>query len=311
MPNIINFCIAVDAWKTENDMKFLGMPHYVASGSCYHNNEKYRFLLLPKYKKDLGKILHEKKLFNIKTVSNICIQILDVLEYIHARGYIHSDIKASNIMLGSQTKSKPVYRKMNFCPDKPPARQLRNTIPKPVRKIPKRNLRPTSCVNYCEDIPYLEDVLIDYNNYDNTPIEEEEVDNTIENELLNQVYLVDFGLATKYLMSNGEHKEFSADERRAHAGTVLFCSRDAHKGIPSRRSDLESLAYNMVYWLTGALPWIEDLEQPADVEKKKIRCFRHLKEFLNLCFNNNFPHFVMDYFEYLDKLQFEVSFCSF
>nr|XP_023023404.1 casein kinase I homolog 3-like [Leptinotarsa decemlineata] len=120
-----------------------------------------------------------------------------------------------------------------------------------------------------------------------------------------RVFLLDYGLASKYLLSNGEHKEFCPDQRRAHAGTVLFCSRDAHKGVLSRRSDLESLAYNIVYWLTGSLPWIEDLEQPLDVEKKKNRCFSNLKSFLELSFNSDFPSFVLEYCEYLNRLQFE------
>lgn len=88
-------------------------------------------------------------------------------------------------------------------------------------------------------------------------------------QMIEHVYLLDYGLASKYILSNGEHREFCTDERRAHAGTTLFCSRDAHKGMVSRRSDLESLAYNMIYWLTGSLPWIDDLAEPEEVEKKK------------------------------------------
>ncbi|XP_072375582.1 serine/threonine-protein kinase VRK1-like isoform X1 [Diabrotica undecimpunctata] len=305
----------IEDWKKEHNLKFIGMPHYVASGSCQHNNEKYRFLLLPKYKRDLGQILKEKKVFNIKTVTNICIHIIDVLEYIHSKGYVHSDIKASNIMLGNQTKSKVSNQIIHYA--KPCRSRQRNVIQyNATRTLMRstRNLRPLSAVNYVDDIPYLEEVLDIYERKkspadflsDDSAYSSDEMPET-ENNDLNQVYLVDFGLASKFLQSNGEHKEFSPDERKAHAGTVLFCSRDAHKGIPSRRSDLESLAYNMVYWLTGTLPWIEDLEQPGEVEKKKIRCFRNIKCFLDLCFNNNFPRFVLEYFEYLDKLQFTGS----
>ena len=44
------------------------------------------------------------------------------------------------------------------------------------------------------------------------------------------MYLVDFGLATKYSFS-GEHKEYKEDPRKAHDGTIEFTSIDAHKGV--------------------------------------------------------------------------------
>ena len=40
-------------------------------------------------------------------------------------------------------------------------------------------------------------------------------------------------------------------------GTARFTSLDAHRGLhPSYRGDLEILAYNILYWLTGSLPWL-------------------------------------------------------
>ena len=48
------------------------------------------------------------------------------------------------------------------------------------------------------------------------------------------VYLVDFGLCVKYLKSGG-HKEYKADPRKAHDGTIEYLSRDAHIGCTSRR----------------------------------------------------------------------------
>ncbi|KAJ8972872.1 hypothetical protein NQ317_013614, partial [Molorchus minor] len=253
----------IDEWKIKNNLNFLGMPHYVASGSHMHNGEKYRFLILPKFEKDLEKIFQEKKYFNLKTVLTISIQIVDVLEYIHNCGYVHSDIKASNMMLGTRAKVNVV----------PVRRTVRVISTRSIKKRPRtaysRNLRPVGAITYVDDIPYLDEVLNMYEKHDNfefsLPKEKQEKLNT------DQIYLLDYGLASKYLLTNGQHKEYSTDQRRAHAGTVLFCSRDAHKGVPSRRSDLESLAYNMVYWLTGSLPWMDDVEEPEMVEKKKIR----------------------------------------
>ena len=77
---------------------------------------------------------------------------LDVLEYIHSHGFVHADVKASNLILGR------------------------------------------------------------------TP------------ETQNSVYLVDFGLACKYREKDGSHKEYRPDNRKAHAGTMEYTSRDAHAG---------------------------------------------------------------------------------
>lgn len=44
------------------------------------------------------------------------------------------------------------------------------------------------------------------------------------------VYLLDYGLATRYKYRDGRHKEYRHDERRAHDGTLEFTSRDAHIG---------------------------------------------------------------------------------
>lgn len=44
------------------------------------------------------------------------------------------------------------------------------------------------------------------------------------------VYLVDYGLAYRY-RPEGKHKEYLADPRRAHDGTVEYTSIDAHDGV--------------------------------------------------------------------------------
>uniref|UniRef100_F1L116 non-specific serine/threonine protein kinase n=1 Tax=Ascaris suum TaxID=6253 RepID=F1L116_ASCSU len=68
---------------------------------------------------------------------------------------------------------------------------------------------------------------------------------------VSQCYLVDFGLA-RIAAGNVE----KADKKRAHNGTAIFTSLDAHRGFqPSWRGDLEILTYNIFFWITGSLPW--------------------------------------------------------
>ena len=44
------------------------------------------------------------------------------------------------------------------------------------------------------------------------------------------MYLVDYGLATKY-QPDGKHREYKEDPKKAHDGTIEFTSIDAHKGV--------------------------------------------------------------------------------
>ncbi|VDK67635.1 unnamed protein product [Onchocerca ochengi] len=74
-------------------------------------------------------------------------------------------------------------------------------------------------------------------------------------------FLVDFGLAR---LAKGNVDK--PDKKRAHNGTLLFTSLDAHRGCaPSYRGDLEILGYNILYWLCGTLPWQKCIQKPEAV----------------------------------------------
>jgi serine/threonine protein kinase len=71
----------------------------------------------------------------------------------------------------------------------------------------------------------------------------------------NQVYLIDFGLAVRY-------KDFKTNahipmkEGKRLTGTARYASINSHLGYElSRRDDLETLSYNLIYFLTATLPW--------------------------------------------------------
>ncbi|XP_057508947.1 casein kinase 1-like protein HD16 isoform X2 [Actinidia eriantha] len=71
-----------------------------------------------------------------------------------------------------------------------------------------------------------------------------------------KLFLVDLGLATKWReSSNGQHVEY--DQRPdMFRGTVRYASVHAHLGrTASRRDDLESLIYTLVFLHRGRLPW--------------------------------------------------------
>ena len=71
----------------------------------------------------------------------------------------------------------------------------------------------------------------------------------------NLLYVVDMGLAKRYFDPNSQqHIAFRND--KSLTGTARYASLHAHLGEElSRRDDLESIGYVLVYFYTGYLPW--------------------------------------------------------
>ena len=71
----------------------------------------------------------------------------------------------------------------------------------------------------------------------------------------NVVNVIDFGLAKRYRdPKTGEHIGYK--DNKSLTGTARYASVNAHLGVEqSRRDDLESVGFIMVYFMKGSLPW--------------------------------------------------------
>ena len=108
--------------------------------------------------------------------------------------------------------------------------------------------------------------------------------------------------------TTGEHRPFCQDQRRAHDGTIEFTSRDAHFGAHSRRSDLECLGFNLIYWSQGYLPWKDDnmqLQEPEHVHRLKEIFMTDVREMMKLFYGKDVPKMLMDFMCYVGELAFE------
>lgn len=69
-----------------------------------------------------------------------------------------------------------------------------------------------------------------------------------------KIFLIDFGLAKRF--KTGERIHIKPCENKKLTGTARYASINSHSRLElSRRDDLESLGYLMVYFLKGKLPW--------------------------------------------------------
>lgn len=118
----------------------------------------------------------------------------------------------------------------------------------------------------------------------------------------NRVFIIDFGLAKKYVSSKGMHIKYK--EGKSLTGTARYASISTHLGIEqSRRDDMEGLGYLFIYFLKGDLPWQGIKAKNVKEKYEKIKEKKIMTKIDELC--NGLPEEFAQYCSYCRMLKFE------
>ena len=117
------------------------------------------------------------------------------------------------------------------------------------------------------------------------------------------IYVIDFGLSKKYRSDRtGNHIQFCITKKMN--GTARYASTNSLRGVEiSRRDDLESLAYMIIYFIMKKLPWQGVRANTLQNRYKKIYYMK--KKLINDDAFKLLPIEIQEFYKDIKKLKFE------
>jgi casein kinase 1 alpha len=116
----------------------------------------------------------------------------------------------------------------------------------------------------------------------------------------NDLYIMDFGLSKRWYINN-KHIEYRTG--RSMIGTARYASQNIHLGSePSRRDDMESVGYMLLYLVKGSLPWQGLKKKTKENPIDKIGEIKMTIDLKLLC--EGLPDCFYEYINYTRNLQF-------
>ena len=107
------------------------------------------------------------------------------------------------------------------------------------------------------------------------------------------IYIIDFGFCKTYMVDD---KHIIQKKTHNLIGSYTYASINAHKFLElSRRDDLESVGYMLIYFYLGSLPW---------QNKNENETIQFLKERI-IMEDNNLPEILLFFMNYVRDLVFE------
>jgi hypothetical protein len=115
----------------------------------------------------------------------------------------------------------------------------------------------------------------------------------------NCCYMIDFGRSKKYISTKGVH--IDVDSYASTMQGPFFSINACEGGAQSRRDDMQSLGYMLMYFLRGSLPWA-----PVNYnEKLRIEYLQMKKDTSAEQLCRGYPREFSEYFAHIASLGFE------